>query len=239
MANFGSGQVLLEPTLVEDFQKLFTDLECPSFFTSESQGQDTFEYILTTYPAIGTAFLTQQSIINPNYAAFVSTAMEAGENDPCANSPQLALDFGVDKICEASDNNDLTNVVLDAPYDIELCHSADDEFVVIDNVPDMSLLKYKLDSLNHSDANLVCTVKMFQGTTLEKPIIGQTEAPKPTEAPTQPESPTPTEAPTQSEAPEITAAPKATKAPKQAKGVKKKAKAPKSMKSPKKAKKAP
>ncbi len=211
-----------------DFQNAFTDPSSPSLFTYELQ--DYFDFIFTTYPAIGTAYLTQQSLINPNYVAFIAEATAFGEKDPCANSPQSAFDFGVDKICEALDDNDLTSVVLEAPYDIEFCHSTADTFVTIDNVPDMSLLKYKLEFSDHSTSSLLCAVKMFQGTTLEKPVIRQTEAPEPTDAPTQPEEPEQTVAPSQS------VPSKATKAPKQPKGIKKKTKAPKSMKTPKKAK---
>jgi len=87
------------------------------------------------------------------------------------NDPQSAMDFGVNKLCEALNENDLTDVVLNATYDIEFSHSFADTLVHINNIPDISLLKYPFEGVDHSDSLPPGLVKLFEGLTLEKPAM--------------------------------------------------------------------
>ena len=106
------------------------------------------------------------------------------------NNPTGATALNVDKICEALDENDLTDIVLKADYAIEFCHSTEDGVVAFENVgslPDKSLLKYEVTG-PHGPTNFLCSAKLFAGMTLTKPKIRspknkKTKAPKKTKTP--------------------------------------------------------
>jgi len=93
------------------------------------------------------------------------------------NNPTGAIALNVDKICDALDDNDLTDIVLKADYAIELCHSPEDELVAFENVPDTSLLKYEVTG-GHGAASFPCSAKLFASTILEKPKIRSAKSSK-------------------------------------------------------------
>ena len=104
-------------------------------------------------------------------------ALAKNDTDPCLNNPNLDS-LGMDKICETLDENDLTNVVLEADYPIDLCHSKTDFLITIENVPDRSALKFELDGVDHSGATFICNAKLFGSNDIEKPTLRTTKAPK-------------------------------------------------------------
>mmetsp|Transcript_13304 Transcript_13304/g.19393 ORF Transcript_13304/g.19393 Transcript_13304/m.19393 type:complete len:136 (+) Transcript_13304:233-640(+) len=69
--------------------------------------------------------------------------------------------MGVDKMCDALDENDLTCIMFEADFPIEMCHSEEDALVPIENIPDDSFLKYRLTSGQHEDAFAQCISKFI------------------------------------------------------------------------------
>lgn len=74
--------------------------------------------------------------------------------------PQIdQIAFGVDKICEALDENDLTEIVTNADYDVELCYGELDELTPIENaIP--SRLKYTFRA-KHDEAMIPCSIRFL------------------------------------------------------------------------------
>ena len=151
---------------------MVTDLDAPSVTIGENASAY-FGYLFQNY----VSFFTVPIVVSDDLVQFFTNALIAEDFDPCVNNSAGAIALNMDKICEALDDNDLTDIVLKADYAIELCHSSEDELVAFENVPDTSLLKYEITG-GHPAANLPCSVKMFAGTTLEKPKIRSTKSSK-------------------------------------------------------------
>ncbi|CAJ1956045.1 unnamed protein product [Cylindrotheca closterium] len=73
-------------------------------------------------------------IIDPRYFSWMKSMAVQGEYMGCLAGPPIQPDFN-GHFCLALLENDLTSVLHDAEYDIDLCHSPDDEVFHIDNLP--------------------------------------------------------------------------------------------------------
>ncbi len=123
-------QSFLQPEdLRGDLLELFKDLNAPS--PNDPSFVSPVGHIAQNYPQLSIALaMIGQLFVDERFAAFVVEAVGNGDSDPCVNNPQAAITYGVDKICEALDDNDLTDAVLNAPDDIiEICHGTQDVFV--------------------------------------------------------------------------------------------------------------
>ena len=144
---------------------MVTDLDAPSAYIGVNASAY-FGYLFQNYLSV----LSEPLALSDDLVQFFTNALIEEDVDPCVNNPTGAIALNVDKICEALDDNDLTDIVVKADYAIELCHSSEDELVAFENVPDGSLLKYELTG-GHGAAMLPCSTKLFADTTLEKPEI--------------------------------------------------------------------
>jgi hypothetical protein len=100
---------------------------------------------------------------NPNLISFLQGAIDAGVDNPCAPS-YSGYEVGVnDKFCEAFLQNDLIDVLRNAKYPVNICHSSEDEIVSYENVPDDRLNpKYlTVDTVvgDHNAAGAACTIR--------------------------------------------------------------------------------
>jgi len=106
----------------------------------------------------------------PNYFSdtlteLFSNALDSNDTNPCAS----AISDVNDKLCEALVDQDLTDIVLNADYDIDLCHAVDDTLIVIENVPEGFPVKYEVPDATHGSALVPCLIKLFSSMEFEKP----------------------------------------------------------------------
>jgi hypothetical protein len=161
--NFETGQPFLKPALASVFLALFQDKNAPITYLNPGF----IPYVGGNYPALFSGDVMSDQFIN-----FFTGAIQKNMTDPCEETSLSELErLEVDTICKALDDNDLTKVVMDSTYDMELCHSEDDPVVAFGNSAGMPNLKYTLTGLDHSEASDPCLIKFFSGTTLEKPKI--------------------------------------------------------------------
>ena len=168
--NYKTGQSLLKPEKVDSLLAMYTDLKAPSAILNN--GKDYREYIIRTYPDNLDGLYLSDIVTD-----FYLDALERNDTDPCLNHPNLQS-IGMDKNCEALDVNDLTRIVLDADYPIDLCHSKSDVLVTIDNIPDRSRLKFELDDASHGSSVFLCNSKMFGSNDIKQPTVKSTKVPK-------------------------------------------------------------
>ena len=168
VANYNTCQTFLNPAFIDTVLKMVTDLGAPSTLNPSAY----FGYLQQNQNH--SAFFTVPFVISDDLTQFFANALLEEDFDPCVNNSTGAIALNVDKICEALDDNDLTDIVLNADYAIELCHSSEDELVAFENVPDASLLKYEVIG-SHAAASFPCSAKLFAGTTLKKPEIRRPE----------------------------------------------------------------
>jgi hypothetical protein len=80
-----------------------------------------------------------RQLFDAAYLDFVNASVTAGNMDPCGSTPQEELERqNVDKICKAFQMNVIVEMLQNAPFNVDVCHSADDEVVHIESVPDLS-----------------------------------------------------------------------------------------------------
>ncbi len=149
---------------------MYRDLNAPSFLFNNSAW---FTHINSTYPEI----FNESFFLSDNMTSFFMDALTRKDTDPCINYPDLEK-VGMDKICEAFDENNLTNVLLEADYPVDLCHSKTDALITIENVPDRSILKFELDGPDHGSSTFICDAKLFGSNEIEKPTLRSTKASK-------------------------------------------------------------
>ena len=94
--------------------------------------------------------------------------------NPCI--PESVTDHN-DKLCEALQDQDLTSIVLNANYDIDICHSENDELIAIGNIPAGVPITYSVQ-LGHVESRIPCLFKLFSGAKLEKPEMRKTKSGK-------------------------------------------------------------
>lgn len=168
-ANYEQGQPLLNPTYASAALALITDQNVPGVYTSGAE--DYFKYVGINHSGVfGPTFFS------PNFLAFFLAAINTGDVDPCVSIPISQQELGgVDKLCAALDEDDMTDVVINAPYLIELCHGEADTMIVPASVPDSTKLKYSIPGAGHSPAATHCAFKFLAGTTVKKPKIRSKE----------------------------------------------------------------
>jgi len=164
VANYNTGQDGLAGD-VDLWQALFQDDGAPSTVLSPVSYLD---YIFTNYAQV----VNLDNYLSPIVTDLFQNALEEGDTDPC-DEPTIGVN---DKLCEALLENDLTDIVLNAKYDIDICHSFEDYLVVIENVPE-GHLKYNVTG-GHGEASVTCSMKLFAGVTLEKPKIRKAKSAK-------------------------------------------------------------
>ena len=167
--NYNSGQSFLKPERVDKLLAMFQDLDAPSAALDPAGW---FSYVGTNYPEN----FVDSFFFPDNFTAFYLDALAKNDTDPCLNNPNLDS-LGMDKICETLDENDLTNVVLEADYPIDLCHSKTDFLITIENIPDRSALKFELDGVDHSGATFICSDKVFGINAIENLTLRPTKSP--------------------------------------------------------------
>ena len=179
------------------------------------------------------------SVFSPQLVAFSQNALVDGDSDPCNNADRVIQGVN-DKICEALQDNDLTELLETTPYPVRLCHSPDDDVVSYANLPDFdtNVLLERLDSTgNHVEAATTCllqsvlfmlsdgflgasiiekTSDMGCAATTTSPAPVSIEALAPSEASNSPsafDSAVPTQSPAPTMSPMPTSSPRPTSAP--------------------------
>jgi len=74
-------------------------------------------------------------LLKRDMVKFTRMALEVRDDDPCADPPNPLLPDRPDAMCRALKEQDLTETILEADYDIRLCHSRDDVLVDVLNIP--------------------------------------------------------------------------------------------------------
>merc|ERR1712038_140331 len=74
-------------------------------------------------------------IMNPDFVAFFRDGIEKNLEFPCVSNYQVGFN---DKFCDAIMENDLTEILEQASYDVHICHSPFDDLVDFRNVPNFS-----------------------------------------------------------------------------------------------------
>jgi len=213
-ANFGQGQPFLNEESTQGYLALFTDKDAPSIGAESKEAY--LAYLQTNYLQL----ISNPNFLSTNFLNFFANAIGNGDPDPCVNVPmEQQVVFEVDKICATLSENDLTDVVRNSSYEIELCQAEDDTLIVPESVPDASKLKYSVPG-NHPEGNIPCTTKLFYGTIFEKPKIREENNSSPTQSPNitkAPKSDKKTKAPKAPKSAKISKAPKAPKSGKKSK----------------------
>ena len=146
LANFQQDQDML----ALETRQLFVDL-----ITASASADDINAQISTDDPL---------SLINPVALAFARTAIAANNFDPCAGDNLAAA--GMDRLCQALQDNDLIALLATVEYPVDVCHSPDDEVVAYENVPDFTVnptfVSYVTATGSHNDAGGQC---IFAGLT--------------------------------------------------------------------------
>ncbi len=103
------------------------------------------------------------SLWNPAFTALLQESIDNDTPDPCSPS-NANYQVGVnDKLCETILENDLMGILYDASYNIQFCHSPDDELIAYDaNLPADLLSKpnvnLSIKSGTHAEVTASCTV---------------------------------------------------------------------------------
>lgn len=95
-------------------------------------------------------------LVKPEFLEFFRDAIKTNTKEPCLTNYQVGFN---DKLCDALLNNDLTEILETATYNIQLCHSPFDDLVDIENLPDFSRnpnLDYTFSFGDHLVAAAVC-----------------------------------------------------------------------------------
>jgi hypothetical protein len=98
-------------------------------------------------------------MFDANLTAWAFESIAAGNYDPC--SFRLEKGFN-DKLCEALASNDLTDILLNVNYPVQMCQSPDDEIVTALNVPDIEendFLSLSSVTGNHNQAGGLCLLQ--------------------------------------------------------------------------------
>ncbi len=143
LANFEQGQDLLASDVRDEIVELITN----------SASKDEIQALI---PADDPT-----SVFSPQLVAFTQNALADGDSDPCNNAGRV-IEGVNDKICEALQDNDLTELLETTPYPVRLCHSPDDDVVSYANLPDFdtNVLLERLDSTgNHVEAATTCLLQ--------------------------------------------------------------------------------
>jgi len=99
-------------------------------------------------------------LFDEEYQEFFNASVSVGLFDPCESSAREdQIEMNVDLICEAFQLNMVTEMLQNAPYNVEVCHSPDDEVVPIESVPDLSgndNIRFTAAEGNHNEAGAAC-----------------------------------------------------------------------------------
>ena len=162
VANYGSGQYLVAEGIVDDAITVFSDPSLPSAVLDPagfSAGVAAISPLIVSTMMTNPLELYGAAIIN-----LFSTALLENDNDPCVNKYEEGVGL-YDKACDALDENDLTTVVEQADYNIDICHSLTDELASYNNVPDnfdpSYVTVFTLESGTHSGSNLPCGARII------------------------------------------------------------------------------
>ena len=143
LANFEEGQDML----ASDVRQTIVDL-----VTNSSSADDIRAVIPTDDPS---------SVFNAQFVTFTRNALQDGDPDPCNNAERVVEGVN-DKICEALQDNDLTEILETTPYPVRLCHSPNDTVVSYANLPDFAgnaLLELLVSSGDHVEAATTCILQ--------------------------------------------------------------------------------
>lgn len=114
VANFGRGVDLLSPSVKTDLVAMLEDgYDVDSFNSFVSQLEHPSE------------------IFDERILSWIRAANENDISDPC-----LTNSTGLERLCKALDENDLSDTLKEADYPVRLCFSEDDPVTDIDNLPE-------------------------------------------------------------------------------------------------------
>lgn len=100
-----------------------------------------------------------EDVWNPKIVNFLRDAIAAEVKDPCDPNYEGYIVGENDKFCEVLKQNDLIEILENANYNIELCHSPGDVFVTYANMPDVSsnpFLTANIKAGGHMESILSC-----------------------------------------------------------------------------------
>ena len=98
-------------------------------------------------------------LFNADFLNFLSESVSLGSFDPCSDKTLVELEERqMDLICASFQLNDISAMLQNAPYPVEVCHSRDDEVVPFESVPDLSDSTVNLNIIggSHNDAAGEC-----------------------------------------------------------------------------------
>ena len=182
VANYGSGQYAVSQDIVDDAVTFFSDQTVPSAFFDP----DGFiAALIAKYPLLAYKLAWDPlSLFTDTIINLFSTALNENDDDPCINKYEEG-DGVFAKLCDALDENDLTKVVEEADYMIDICHSLTDELASYRNVPvvfDPSYVTiFNITDATHAGSNLPCGARIIvklAETPLENPKLKKTKKPK-------------------------------------------------------------
>ena len=180
--NYGSGQYVVSQDVLDDAVTIFSDTSFPSAFL-DPNGYSAA--MAATAPMLAYKFSTDPlSLFNDVMINFFSTAIIENDDDPCVNKYEEGVGI-YDKLCDALDENDLTKVVEEADYMIDLCHSLTDELASFKNVPDTFnptyVTVFNITGFSHGGSNLPCGARIISKLAenpLRNPKLKKTKKPK-------------------------------------------------------------
>ena len=163
VANYMEGQDALAGNITV-WLEMYTDDNSPESRNYEAS----LKYNLENYGEV----LSLTNYFSDTLTELFSNALDSNDTNPCAS----AIPGVNDKLCEALVDQDLTEIVLNADYDIDLCHAGNDTLVVIENIPEGFPIKHLIMNADHYDAGTPCLVKMFSSAEFEKPKMRKTKS---------------------------------------------------------------
>jgi len=159
VANFMEGQDALAGD-ANVWLQMYTDDTIP-----RGENDNYVDWIMDKYEEV--VSLPDYNYFSDVIIDLFQNALGSNDTDPCASDKRV---LGTnDKLCEALVDQDLTDIVVNADYDIDFCHAVDDNLVVIENIPDGYPIKYELLNSTHGAAGLPCLIKLFSNAEFEKP----------------------------------------------------------------------
>lgn len=142
LANFEVGQDTLAPESREEIVGLVTN-------------SSTAEEIQAAIPIDDPL-----SVMSPDMVSFVREAIANDYASPCSGD-KVVEGFN-DLLCDALNDNDLTELLETTEYPVRLCHSPDDEIVSFENLPDFeanALLEFLPATGTHAEAGVLCLLQ--------------------------------------------------------------------------------
>lgn len=156
VSNFDSDQDMLSAEVREDFVSTFSG---PTTLSVD----DLSEFVEASIPSNATNIL---GIFPAYFTDAIQGYLSEGNRDPCNTAPILELQsLGVDQLCAAYIESDLTTTLASFDFPVQFCHSTEDDIISIDNLPSTMKPNFSLVpgvTGNHFEAAVTCLFQQIQ-----------------------------------------------------------------------------